>query len=526
MRSHDFVVVGGGSAGLAAAARLSEDPAASVLLLEAGGGGTAPFVQVPNGIYFVKGSPRYHWLTEVEPDPTRNDRRETLTCGRGLGGGSSINGMVFAKGLPVDYDAWANAAGPQWSVDAVDTAFRRMDRTIAVAPPSSMHPIAQKFLDSARHCGLPLNDPDLKRVGTGVMPCPSSAARGWRQNTERAYLRPARRRPNLTVITDAVATRLVVRHGRVCAVSYLRRGKIETVHADEEVILSAGAINSPHLLMLSGIGPADHLRSLGIEPVLDRPTVGEGLQDHPCIWISVNVREKTWNDTLGIGGVVKAGAQWLYNRTGPAASAMCHVMLYGSTDGVDGVPDYQMSFMPAGYVVFDHGVEFLPSSSATVAVSLCRPAGRGSVRLRSADFRVMPKVSYRLLDTSEDIRTMTQACRAARNIFARTPIKESIVDEAQPGMQVQSDAQWEHSLRTTAVNMCHPVGSCAMGLDEASVVDPDLRLRGLDGLRIADASIMPTITSGNTNAPSIMIGERVAEFIRRDRAVKSADQAA
>lgn len=526
MASWDYVVVGGGSAGAVAAARLSEDPAVSVLLIEAGHSGTAPFLQIPNGVYFVKGSPRYHWLLEVEPDPTRNNRRETLTCGRGLGGGSAINGMVFVKGLKSDYQSWSDAAGPDWNVASVDRSYRKIETAMRIEPPSPIHPVAKLFLESAHNYGLPENSTDLTKTAAGAMPCPTSAAAGWRQSTARTYLKPVRNRPNLTILTKSTATRLIIEAGRVCGVVYERGGKEHQVFADEEVILSAGAINTPRILIASGIGPADHLASLGIRPVLDLPAVGEGLQDHPCVWISVKVKQPTWNDTLGMGGIIMAGAQWLASRTGPAASGMCHVTLYGSTKGEASVPDYQMSFMPAGYVVLDHGVKFLPTSSATAAVSLCRPVGRGSVRLRSADPRVAPIINYRLLDSEEDASTLVEACRAARGIYASAPMRDNIIEEAAPGASVQSDAEWADYIRRSAVNMCHPSGSCRMGADEASVVDPRLRVRGIERLRIADASIMPQITSGNTNAPSIMIGERAAEFIAEERQKRQSEKAA
>lgn len=514
MNNYDYIVVGGGSAGAVAAARLSDDPSASVLLLEAGGGGKAPFLHIPNGIYFVKGNPKYHWLMDVEPDATRNNRVEVLTPGRGLGGGSAINGMVYVKGLKNDFEDWQLAAGGQdWDLESVCAAYDRIETNLNISPPSPMHPIANKFMHSAQAFGLAVNTTDLRLTGNGVMPCPTSAAKGQRQSTYYGYIKPALMRGNLTIITGAIVRRLIIEAGRVKGVTYSQGREEKAAYASEEVVLSAGAINTPKILMHSGVGDADHLKSIGIRPVIDRKQVGMGLQDHPCMWISARVKERTWNDDMGALGMAKAGIQWMINRTGPAASGMCHVTLYGSTQGSQHTPDYQMSFMPAGYIVLDDGVEFIKSSSVTTAVSLCRPVGRGSVKLRSANLDDAPVISYRLLDSQQDIKTLTAACRAVRSIYAQQPISNTIIDEAAPGQSIQSDSDWERTIRSKAVNMCHPVGSCRMGADEDAVVDSKLRVNGLEGLRIADASIMPNITSGNTNAPSIMIGERVAEFI-------------
>ncbi|MBD9597358.1 GMC family oxidoreductase N-terminal domain-containing protein [Ensifer sp. ENS05] len=515
MLKFDYIIVGGGSGGAVVASRLSEDPRISVLLIEAGGKGTSPFVLVPNAFYFIKGNPRYHWLMPMEPDPSRNGRRDIMASGKGLGGSSAINGMVFVKGLEEDYLPWRDAGGDDWSLQAIDRAFAQVENALEIRPPNPLHPTARAFIDSARALGFPDNSTDLLRTGVGVMPCPTSASRGLRQSTWVGYLKQARKRKNLTIVTESVVTRLIVEGETVCGVKYMKGGREFGVYANSEVILSAGAIRTPHILMLSGIGPAAHLREAGIQPVLDHPEIGTRLQEHPSMWIAANVSERSWNDDLKPLGMVKAGLQWLLSRSGPAASGMGQATLYGSTTG-GSKPDYQLNFMPAGYIAKDGKIQFLDSSSISVAVSLCRSGAHGTVRLRSGNYADNPIIQYNLLQSPEDIRILADACRVVRNIFSSEPLGAKITGEAFPGKSVQTDDEWEQSLRANSGKMCHPCGTCRMGDDERSVVDPKLRLRGLKGLRIADASIMPTITSGNTNAPTIMIGERAAEFIRQD----------
>ncbi len=515
MPDWDYIIAGGGTAGCILAARLSEDSDVKVLLIEAGGKAFSPFIQIPNGIYFLKGNPHYHWLIETEADPSRNNRRETLTCGKVLGGGSSINGMVYVETLAADLALWEAAGGSDWQTEKLASYARKARTTLNIRQPSDMHPVSNIFLESAVAAGIPLETLAFPHPSFGAMPCPSSASGGWRQSTDRTYLSPARTRKNLTILTNTEVHRVIIDNNRATGVVINKNGREKHIHASREVILSTGAINTPKILMLSGIGPAHSLQQAGVNIHLDQPEVGQNLQDHPCIWISATVKTKTWTDVLGWRGMASAGLEWLLKRSGPAGSGMCQATLF-TGNSPEGGAACQMSFMPAGYKVQDQGVSFLSDSSVTTAVSLCQPQGRGSIRLVNADPGTQPEVTYRLLDRTEDIKALTEGGRLARAIYNQHPFANIITGEVAPGPDVNSDAEWVQFLRKAAVNMCHPAGSCRMGKDSLAVVDPKLRVNGISALRIADASIMPVISSGNTNAPTAMIAEKAAALIRED----------
>jgi choline dehydrogenase len=521
----DVVVVGAGSAGSALAGRLSEDPSLSVLLLEAGGSDDVLEVQIPAALYKVWRT-RRDWNYTTDPQPALGGRQLFWPRGKMLGGSSSFNAMIYIRGAAADYDEWATLTGdPSWSYEHVLPLFRRMednargaDRFHGVGGPlrvedlRSPHRWTRAVVASAVAAGYPRNDDFNGERQDGVGQYQVTQKRGRRWSAADAYLKPALDRPNLTVRTGAQATRVLVEGGRATGVEYVSGGRRHVAHADREVVLSGGAINSPQLLMLSGIGPADHLRSVGLEVVHDLPGVGSGLQDHPLVPVIWNVRS---GKSLFRAESPSGYLQWFGARRGPLTSNLAEAGLFTRSDDGLPEPDLQFHFLP---VKFWRQAEVDPDVDAfTAATVLVDVHSRGSVRLRSADPTWNPAIDAGYLTDDRDLEALVTGVEKAREIASVGPLAAVLAGEWSPGGAVHGREELRRSVRETLESLYHPVGSCRMGTgddsDDTAVVDPQLRVRGLDGLRVVDASVMPTLIRGNTNAPTIMIAERAADLI-------------
>ncbi|UOY01727.1 GMC family oxidoreductase [Blastococcus sp. PRF04-17] len=517
----DVVVVGAGSAGCALAGRLSEDPSLRVLLLEAGGSDDVLEVHVPAGLYKVWRT-RLDWNYTTEQQPALDGRRLFWPRGKLLGGSSSINAMIYIRGAAADYDEWAELTGDKsWSYEHVLPLFRRMednirgaDRYHGVGGPlrvedlRSPHPWTRAIVQSAVAAGYPRNDDFNGAAQEGVGQYQVTQRRGRRWSSADAYLHPAMGRPNLTVLTGALATRVLVENGRATGVEYRRGGRVHTAHAAREVVLSGGAINSPQLLMLSGIGPADHLREVGVDVVHDLSGVGGGLQDHPLVPMVWNVRS---GKSLRLAESPVNLAKWKAAGRGPLTSNLAEAGLFTKSSPEQPEPDLQFHFLP---VKFWKQAEIDPDVEAfSTLVVLVRVHSRGSVRLRSADPTWAPAIDAGYLTDERDLEALVTGVEKAREIASVGPITSVLADEWSPGPSVQGRDALRASVRDTLESLYHPVSSCRMGTDEQAVVDSELRVRGIEGLRVADASVMPTLVRGNTNAPTIMIAERAADLI-------------
>ena len=517
----DVVVVGSGSAGCAVAGRLSEDPDLRVLLLEAGGTDDVLEVQVPAGLYKLWRT-RHDWNYTTEPQSGLGGRKLFWPRGKLLGGSSSINAMIYMRGAAADYDEWAELTGdPSWSYEHVLPLFRRMednargaDRYHGVGGPlrvedlRSPHPWTRAVIESAVAAGHPRNDDFNGATQEGVGQYQVTQKRGRRWSAAAAYLRPAADRPNLTVRTGALTTRVLVEGGRATGVEYRSGGRVHVARAMREVVLSGGAINSPQLLMLSGIGPADHLREVGVDVVSDLPGVGGGLQDHPLVPVVWNVRS---GRSLRLAESPRNLAMWAVAGRGPLTSNLAEAGLFTRSSLELTEPDLQFHFLP---VKFWKQAEVDPDAEAFSALTvLVRVHSRGSVRLRSADPLWSPAIDAGYLTDERDLDALVCGVEKAREIASVGPLASVLADEWSPGGSVQGRDGLRAAVRDTLESLYHPVSSCRMGVDELAVVDPQLRVRGIEALRIADASVMPTLIRGNTNAPSIMIGERAADLI-------------
>lgn len=524
---YDYIIVGAGSAGCILANRLSEQNDCSVLLLEAGGSDRSVFIQMPSALSIPMNTEKYNWHFESQPEPYLDDRRMHCPRGKVLGGSSSINGMVYVRGHAKDFDQWEGLGASNWGYQHCLPYFRKLESWMhgsndyrgANGPVSvnngnnRQNPLYNAFIEAGRQAGYALTEDynGAQQEGFGAMQMNVHKGRRW--STANAYLRPAMKRGNLTVMSRVLVERVEIEDGRAIGVSYSKAGRSISVRANREVVLSAGSIGSPQLLQISGVGPAEVLQKAGIPVKLDLPGVGANLQDHLEFYFQYRCKQPiTLNSQLGLISKGMIGARWLLARSGLGATNHFESCAFiRSREGVEW-PDIQYHFLPAamrydGKVAFDgHGFQ--------VHVGQNKASSRGWVRAKSADVREKPEIVFNYLQTQEDIEGFRACVRLTREIIGQAAFDEFRDGEIQPGEQIQSDEEIDAFVRQAVESAYHPSCSCKMGVDDMAVVDPQTRVHGIDGLRVVDSSIFPSIPNGNLNAPTMMLAERAADLIK------------
>ncbi|SHM30901.1 GMC family oxidoreductase [Bradyrhizobium lablabi] len=537
--AYDYIVVGAGSAGAVVASRLSESGAYRVLLLEAGTKGSDHFwARVPVGTSKMIDDPAVNWCYASEPDEGSGGRRIDVPRGKMMGGSSSINGMVYMRGQAQDYDHWAQLGNRGWSYQDVLPIFRRMERyeggsdkfrgrdglLRVTDTPRNKVPLLEKIIEAAGRIGLPFN-PDLNgETQEGIGMSQVTIAGGKRQSTAVCYLDPVRGRPNLIIEQGAMAEALILDGKRCIGVRYSVNGVSRQARAAREVIVCGGAINSPKLLELSGIGQGELLRARGITPVHELPGVGENLRDHysPRIKFAIKGRNLTFNDNARGWRLAREVLKYALFGTGFLASTAVPIRMYFRTrEGLE-TPDATISILPFLYEMVGRQRRVAKRQGITMNANVLRSESTGSIHIKSADPAEPPAIRFNFLSTEHDRAGIVAVIRKGRELMATSPLKEVTGEEIAPGVALQSDDELLDWVRNNAETTYHPVGTCKMGSDPMAVVNSELRVHGIEGLRVADASIMPTLTSGNTNAPAIMIGEKCAEMVLAQAAARKA----
>jgi choline dehydrogenase len=530
--SFDYIVAGAGSAGCVIAARLSESGRYRVLLLEAGPKDTSPWIHMPMGYAKLFANPQLNWMYESEPEPELDNRTMYQPRGKVLGGTSSINGMLYMRGNPGDYDEWRQRGCTGWNWDNILPYFKKAEdqergpsAVHGVGGPLrvSEHPVrwelAEHWVAAAIEAGLPANE-DFNsghQDGAGHFQCTMKAARRW--STAAAYLGQAKNRANLLIETEALATKVLFEDGKASGIAYTQRGMPKEAWARAEILVCGGVFNSPQLLQLSGLGPADLLRQHGIPVVRDMPGVGCELQDHFYVRLAYRcTRPITLND-VGNNLVRRAvaGVQYMLFHSGPLASNGICAGGFARSDQRLERPDIQLNFSTWSFAGRDSkGVVPHPFPGFSVSAVHLRPDARGYVRIKSSDPKAPPAIRFNFLKTSSDLQALTAGMRLARKITQQPALAPLVAEEILPGASIKSDADFEKAIRANGLSNLHPVGTCRMGSDDAAVCDPRLRVNGVGHLRVVDASIMPTVPAANTNAPTIMIAEKAADMILED----------